>query len=262
MGLLARLRRPAAQAASGDAVVAPVHFTWLQSPAFEAAGFRVKCVGESHYQHVLEWASGGRTQDGARQPLVTAQLVREATNPYDADAVRVDLGGQTAAYVPRHLAPAFHAPLAKLDAAGTPATCRAWLTGGWERGAIDRGNFGLELDLHPNLELSRAAVLLPFADGRVSITGEEEAQEFLSELLRDTDRQEVVAVLEVDGDRVVVRTAHSATTVGQLTPKMSERYRGLVTAVTEHGQEATCQARVIRGPKKIEFFLKVAKPWD
>lgn len=261
MGLLARLRRaPVVEVSQVVRAAPPVHYTWLQAPAFQSTGFRVKVVGESNYQHVLEWASGGRTEDGAAQPLVTAQLVREPSNPYDHNAVRVDLGGQTAAYVAREQAVAFHAPLAALAATGMPATCRAWLTGGWDRGALDKGYFGLELDVHPNLELNRDRVVLPFGDGRVSITGEEAAQPLLEALLAGADRQEVVAVLSLDGDRLAVTPVGVDDRVGHLTPKMSQRYRSIVEDAVTHGFEPTCHARVIRGPKKIEFFLKIGLP--
>jgi HIRAN domain len=236
--------------------------TWLQPYSFRATGYEVQVVGESNYQDVLEAVSGGRTPDGARVPLVTAALVREPRNRYDRNAVRVDVGGRCVGYIPRDLAPSFGAVLAKVGEAGIPPTCRAWLRGGWDRGVLDRGHFGIVLDLHPDLQVVADAPVLPFGPGRVSITGEEAAQDYLSALLDGQDRAEVIASLEFAGDyRLAVDIG--GTKVGGLTPKMSARYAPWVNEVFAVGfPEATCEARLIRGPNKVEAFLKLATPWD
>jgi hypothetical protein len=105
----------------------------------------VDAVGESHYQEALETVAGGRTSFGVHIPLITAQLVREPTNPYDPDAVRVEADGRQLGYLPKEDAPRFHAAIDKLAVQGCLATCRARLTGGWDRGHGDRGSIGLQL---------------------------------------------------------------------------------------------------------------------
>ena len=233
---------------------------WLQVPTFGAAGFLVDVVGESFNQDAIEAAAGGRHEDGAVTPLVIAQLVRETNNPYDSNAVRVDLGNRPCGHISRTEAPRYHRALAALAEIGRPATCRAWLTGGWDRGVLDKGSFGVKLDLHANLEWPERVAVLPFGDGRVSITGEEQHQDYLAALLAGQDRVEAIADLSDPGaDGLAVRI--NGQPVGALTPKMSERYGPWMTEVQSALFPATCEARVIQGPKKIEVFLKLAKPW-
>lgn len=237
-----------------------IHHGWLQVPTFRAAGFLVDVVGESFHQEAIEAAAGGRHEDGAVVPLVIAQLVREPNNPYDANAVRVDIGDSPCGHIARAEAPRYHGALAALAEIGRPATCRAWITGGWDRGVLDKGHFGVKLDLHANLEWPERVPVLPFGEGRVSITGEEKSQDYLAVLLGGRERVEVIADLgDPCADRIGVRINGQA--VGALTPKMSERYGPWVAETQAALLPATCEARVVQGPKKIEVFLKLSKPW-
>jgi len=278
MGLLSRLLRPAPPQmvvtfrAPTPAELAPragrwtgrpspfdVAHTWMQLPALRSAGWLVDVVGESFCQDAIEAVSGGRTEDGGAVPLVTAQLVREPDNPYDPNAVRVDIGGQCCGHIPRADARDYHSTINALAAIGRPASCRAWLTGGWQRGILDKGYFGIRLDVHPNLEITEAGAILPFGDGRVSVTGEEHAQDHLAPLLGDADRVEQLAVLGAPAERIGVWIRGRM--VGTLTPKMSERYAPWVGEVQAALLPASCEARIVRGPKKIEVYLKLANPW-
>lgn len=233
--------------------------TWLQTPTFRSAGWLVDVVGESFYQDAIDEVSGGRTETGAAMPLVTAQLVLEPENPYDADAVRIDIGGHPCGHIPRADALDYHATLTALAEIGRPATCRARITGGWQRGVLDKGHFGICLDVHPDLETGERVAVLPFGEGRVSITGEQNAQAHLETLLDGTDRVEILATLGQPAERIGV-WIHGEL-VGTLTPKMSERYGPWVTEVQAAMLPASCEARIVRGPKKIEVFLKLAMPW-
>lgn len=236
-----------------------VEATWLQPYSLRAYGYLFDVVGESHYQQALETVAGGRTDEGARCPLVTALLVREPRNPHDRHAVRVDVGGQPVGYIPRDDAPFFAEFLKRVEAEQALATCRAWLTGGWDRGGGDRGHFGVRLDLHPDLQLVANAVMLPFGNGRVSVTGEEKSQDYLSELLEANNRVEVIASLEHGNDRITVAIEDQI--VGELTGKMSMRYAAWINDLHRADLPVTAEARVIRGERKIEVFLKLARPW-
>jgi hypothetical protein len=121
-----------------------IPWTWLQPPTI-SIGAEVNGVGESHYQGALGVVAGGRTPFGPRTRLLTAALAREPDNPYDAGAVRIEVGGATIAYLPRDDAPRFHSLLDRLSRAGVPATCRALLTGGWDQGHGDRGAIGIKV---------------------------------------------------------------------------------------------------------------------
>jgi Zn-finger nucleic acid-binding protein len=114
------------------------------------SGWSVQVVGESHYQSALEKIAGGRSEHGADKYCI-ARLVREPTNRYDANAVRVEVSGQTVGYVSRDDAEDVQELLQKLDGEGRPAWIRATIVGGWQR-EDSRGSFGIELDDLPDID--------------------------------------------------------------------------------------------------------------
>lgn len=110
--------------------------------------FHIPVVGGSHYQEALETICGGRTEFGVRLQT-TALLVPDDQNPHDSQAVRVEIDGQTVGFLTRYLAGRYRKAL---EQAGQPmlvASCDAVIVGGWDRGAHDRGHFGVRLDLPP-----------------------------------------------------------------------------------------------------------------
>lgn len=108
--------------------------------------FAIEVVGESHYQAALETICGGRTFDGV-DCAVECTLVHEDDNPYDNQAIRVDIQGMTVGYLDRSNARQFRARLREAGYPGITATFWARIRGGWDRGADDRGYFGVRLDL-------------------------------------------------------------------------------------------------------------------
>lgn len=133
MGLLARL---------GQKFGGRVPEVYLEGPGL----FGTAIVGESHYQAVLEYICGGRTDDGADE-VVIARLVLEDENPYDTQAVRVEIEGHTVGYLSRSDARLYRE---RLTVAGQPriiGQCTARIRGGWDRGPEDRGLFGVYLDI-------------------------------------------------------------------------------------------------------------------
>ena len=118
--------------------------SWLKVPAINIAAV-VDVVGEQHYQDALEDVADGRNAFGTRRRNVTATLVREPDNPYDTNAVRVEIAHAPVGHLSREDAPRFHAIIARLAKEGSCATCRALLTGGWDRSGGDRGLIGVKL---------------------------------------------------------------------------------------------------------------------
>jgi hypothetical protein len=118
----------------------------LKAAGFLASdsGWSVEVHGESHYQRVLERVAGGRSEHGADFQCV-ARLVREPTNRYDKNAVRVEVQGETVGYISRDDVEDILPMLEKLDGQGRPAWVRATIVGGWDDGKT-RGSFGIELD--------------------------------------------------------------------------------------------------------------------
>jgi hypothetical protein len=109
--------------------------------------FRLAIVGESHYQEALEEICGGERDDDGVDRVLNASLVLEDSNPYDPQAVRVDIDGKTVGYLSRPTARRFRQEIAAGQPAGTTLPCKARIKGGWDRGAGDRGHFGVWLNL-------------------------------------------------------------------------------------------------------------------
>lgn len=259
MGLLDRLagsgatRRPAL-------TVSPA---WIQTPTL-APGSELEVVGESNYQPALEWAGWGRTPDGCRMPLVMAELVREPRNPHDRNAVRVDVGGHTVGYVPRDIAPQLHPIIDHLWSNGFPATCRATLTGGWDRGWQGAGTIGIVLDVrHPATTFDPSTMPSLPGGKRVSVTREEHYADHLSTLLQRRPEVDVLGQL-----RVVERDPHAKTaaptievwagggTIGYLTAKMSARYVPFLAAAQRGGLPTTSRTLIQQGTK-VEAWVRL-----
>jgi hypothetical protein len=106
--------------------------------------YNFEVVGESHYQANLESIVDGRTEDGANYECV-AILTPEHDNPYDPQAVCVNVNGRKVGHLPQDWAPKFNVALASNGYA--QAACNALIVGGWDRGGNDRGYFGIKLDI-------------------------------------------------------------------------------------------------------------------
>jgi hypothetical protein len=107
--------------------------------------FTYHVVGTSHYQQQLGRIAGGR-REAAVYFRVNAVLSSEPDNPYDANAIQIQIDGERVGYVSRQDNVSLRE---KLRAAGVTedVQCRAEIAGGWYRGAADFGEFGLRLDL-------------------------------------------------------------------------------------------------------------------
>lgn len=121
----------------------------LLTPIPLVGGFDVEVVGESHYQDTLGEICGGRGTESAEHDC-TALLRSEPANPYDPDAIRIEIDGRLVGYLNRRAAKAFKPTADRLAAAGHVGTCKAMIVGGWDRGEGDSGSFGVRLDLGVN----------------------------------------------------------------------------------------------------------------
>lgn len=117
------------------------HPAWLKGDD----SFPLQVVGESNYQNALAEICGGWTEDGHDQQ-VWARLILEDSNPYDPNAVQVQIDQQTVGYLARRDATAFR-DRAQHEGLTTPEfACKANIRGGWSR-PNDDGNFGVWLDV-------------------------------------------------------------------------------------------------------------------
>jgi hypothetical protein len=115
--------------------------------------FTFEVVGESYRQEVLDSICGGKCEDG-HDLEVTAQLLLIENNPYDPNAVGVFVDSKLVGYVPRDVAPLIRSEILMLDPDERPVTCDGKITGGWDRGNGDEGNYGIKLNLATPLRLA------------------------------------------------------------------------------------------------------------
>lgn len=116
-------------------------------PALQGDGaFSLSVVGEAQYQNALNRICGGRTRDGHNLQTL-ANLVLEDTNPHDPKAVQVAIQGLTVGYLTRDKARRYRERIADLGQPSGEITCRALITGGWNRGGGDVGHYGVRLDV-------------------------------------------------------------------------------------------------------------------
>ncbi|MFN3582930.1 HIRAN domain-containing protein [Phenylobacterium sp.] len=122
-----------------------------EAPHIEGHGdFDQPVVGEAHYQAALDAICGGKCEEGHELEVV-AELVPEPSNPHDANAVAVFIGGRKVGYLPRDIAYAWSEGLRNRGSAGRRYSCDAMIVGGWRRtkrsGQLDEGSYGVRLDL-------------------------------------------------------------------------------------------------------------------
>jgi len=104
-----------------------------------AADYPIEVVGESHYQDALATIAGGRDEEGVELEM-PAELVPEADNPFDDNAVAVMIRGRKVGHLARDEAKVYRKKIGR-----KPLACAALITGGWDRGEGDRGHFGVRL---------------------------------------------------------------------------------------------------------------------
>lgn len=114
----------------------------------------VEAVGESFYQQALRSQCGARRGDAVRFPC-RAHLVAQPDNPYDSNAVGVQIGGHLVGHLARREAAVWQPLVKQLTEAGYAATCEAMIAGRGRDGATD--NLGVFLHL-PTLTEARAMV--------------------------------------------------------------------------------------------------------
>lgn len=101
-------------------------------------------MGESHYRDAIEAVTDGPKVEGVRV-ITWAMLVAEHDNPYDAHAVWVSIDGRKVGHLAREDAEAFWPLVARVQAAGRVAHCRADIYGGWNTSPTDRGDYRVTL---------------------------------------------------------------------------------------------------------------------
>ncbi|MGH2941032.1 MAG: hypothetical protein ACRDPE_23270 [Solirubrobacterales bacterium] len=107
---------------------------------------RVAAVGESFYQPALLAACGARRGEEVGFECI-AILIAEPDNPYDSNAVRVEVEGRQVAHLSRADAVAYRAAVQEAAASGVLIACPAFIAG---RGASgETPDLGIFLHLPP-----------------------------------------------------------------------------------------------------------------
>jgi hypothetical protein len=104
---------PAPAGASDDVANAELYTT--TTAAVLKGGEHLDVVGESHCQDDLWAIVGGRSTDPIRHPI-RAVLTPEHDNPYDENAIAVEIDGRRVGYLPRELAETYRPGLLALMA--------------------------------------------------------------------------------------------------------------------------------------------------
>lgn len=231
---------------------------------------RLGVVGESHYQSALHIAPGGRAagDDFAEHIPATALLVPEPGNPFDRNAVRIDVLHEgrslTVGYLTRGIAPDYQPGLMRLKKDGRLGSCPARIAGG----GPDK-YYGIYLHVAPpefllapkrfGADLSFARIrdesILFNADRTCTVTREEDHQDVLSRHYvdyRDIERPGEFVLGFCDatkgryqGERVV-EVRIGVDRVGALTMAMSNRYAKLVEAAQGRGATALAHGHIDR----------------
>lgn len=239
-------------------------------PAPVGARGRVGVVGEMYRQNGIEYIVAGRAvaAGGDWDATLEAQaaLVPEPGNPYDGNAVRVDLhapdGWVTVGYLAREKAVHYQPPLLSMVRAGLLPTAEA---------RICRAQGGpLAVYLHlseadtcvlTNLPPVGAQILRP--ERECAVSGENKHQEVLAPLLALGNGQtQLWATLHratvTNGKytgQPTLEVRLDGQRVGALTATQAARYLGNTPA-----DGAACQAEVTPGVKNIEVKVFLPQP--
>jgi len=104
-----------------------------------SGAYNFDIVGEASYQNALDQLAGGKTEAGVTVQKM-ATLIMEKNNPFDPNAVRVDIEGHNVGYLSRTHAARFRKTINRSN-----CVAPALITGGWKR-AGSQGNYGVKLN--------------------------------------------------------------------------------------------------------------------
>lgn len=107
--------------------------------------FLCEVVGESKYQHNLIAICGQYQLLGSEQ-FETAVLVPEFDNPYDPNAVRIEVRELAVGYLNRESAAVYVSELRRRGMGASRLSVKAVIRGGWDDGQGDVGMYGVRLD--------------------------------------------------------------------------------------------------------------------
>jgi len=235
---------------------------------------RLKVVGESHYQPALQLIANGRVfgTDFADHGPVQALLVPEPQNPFDQNAVRVDIlisdrQSVKVGYLSRAVAPRYQPQLLQLQDRRRIGTCPGRLTGGGPGryygvylhvAPPDRLLTPMQpLDQQAFAHVTGTEITLK-AEWTCVVTGEEDHQvELGSYAARHPHRLDAVFTLDYcviqhgkyrGAKAIEVRLEGNR--IGELTKAMTDRYSGILDKVHAHSCVAFCHGELAHDQRR------------
>ena len=227
-------------------------------------------VGENHRRDAVRdvfRAHGGRS---GGETAAEAVLVPEPGNPYDRNAVRVDIDGKAVGYLPREDAARYADVLQRMILAGLAplTTARLWArndSGTWRsRITLDLAEPHLIFPINPK-PTGRTAELPPGTTFQV--TGEELHLDVLAPLVTQQEAPLWVALRRgtVQGARSVkevVEVYVNGSHVGHLSAAKGQEYTPLLTTLEEHGVTAIAHAKITGNSLAVNISINAARPSD
>lgn len=108
--------------------------------------FAFDIVGESNYQDALQTlVDEKKTRD--EDLIFKASLLYESDNPYDNNAIKVEIQNQTVGYLNRENAKFYRQQMTELGYEGYVVTCAAKIVGGWRDPRGNKAHYGVRLDM-------------------------------------------------------------------------------------------------------------------
>jgi len=128
--------------------------------------FHVPVVGVTFHQEALQIICGNKREEGV--PIYKqAIMIPENDNPEDANAVRIDIGGETVGHLSRRNATVWRGKMISENRSGE-FMCLSQII--WDRGYIAEGSYGVLLDIDLSLPDS---IIEPGGAGKLSVPSEQ-----------------------------------------------------------------------------------------
>lgn len=115
----------------------------IRVPLKGNGSFSFDIVGEASYQDALETIAGKKTREG-KELRCTASVSPEPTNPHDANAIAVEIGGKKVGYLNKVDAKDYASQLK--ESGGGTCEIAAMVVGGFKTKTRE-GHFGVKLDI-------------------------------------------------------------------------------------------------------------------
>jgi hypothetical protein len=226
---LAREERIQAEAKSPIPKSSSTASTTKSVEAITTGSYIQDVAGESFYFENIKKL----TKNRHGEIFVTATLVREPTNRFDRNAVRVEINGSPVGYIPKDEAVSFHALLNYADEQGMSVTTKAMVW--WRHGEDEYGSVSLDIN-EPDFavvvnqqELATSGVIWP-AGGRIPVLKENENLESVNELLTLAYGESgCTALVEVrahtnDKGKTMVEILRRDQRLGELSPAAGKKF--------------------------------------